>query len=124
MKKTLALLIATTGLTAVLAGPALSAMQASLENVAQSAEWNTDAPQDASANILASDNDDDENEGNHRNRSGHDDDENGDDDDDDDDGCDDEKNCTGSRNPARAGDASPPENGLFRDGKAPKVDVN
>ena len=64
---------------------------------------------------------------------GEDDDEGGwfasDDDDDDDDDCeedDDDGGCAGdgSGNPARAGTATPPRNGLFTDGTAPKVISN
>ncbi len=125
MKKSLALLIATTGLTAVLAMPAWSAVQASLDFATKAAELTSQVLQDTSNLIYVSDNDDDDDEDddedNGRRRSKHDDDD-GDDDDGDD--CDDDKKCSGAANPAPAGDVTPPKNGLFGDGKAPKVDVN
>ena len=124
MKQIFALLIATTGLTAVLAIPAWSAIQESHDTALQSAALTSDIPQDSSLLIYVSDNDDDDDdndndEGNSQ-RSKHDD----DDDEGDDDDCDEGKTCSDSLNPAPAGDTTPPDNGLFGDGKAPKVDVN
>jgi hypothetical protein len=116
MKKSLALLIATTGLTAVLAMPAWSAVQASLDFAAKAAELTSQVLQDTSNLIYVSDNDDDDDD-NGRRRSKHDDDDDGDD-------CDDDKKCSGAANPTPAGQVTPPKNGLFGDGKAPKVDVN
>ena len=44
-------------------------------------------------------------------------------DDDDDDCDDDEDNCQAAKAPAPAGSAAPPQNGLFSNGAAPKVQV-
>lgn len=121
MKKTISLLIATTGLTAVLAMPAWSAFEEAINKAAQAEALTSDAPQGASPLMQLSDNDaddDNDHEGNSY-RSKHDDDDEGEDDD-----CDEAKTCADVGNPSRAGDAAPPANGLFGDGKAPKVDVN
>ena len=123
MKKSLALLIATTGITAVLAMPAWSAVQASLDFTAKAAELTSQVLQDTSNLIYVSDNDDDDDD-NGRRRSKHDDDDEGEGDDDDGDDCDDDQTCSGAANPAPAGNVAPPKNGLFGDGKGPKVDVN
>ncbi|MGC9368247.1 MAG: hypothetical protein ACP5DX_01790 [Paracoccaceae bacterium] len=127
MKTTLAVLFATTALSASAAIPTIgdSGMQRHAAAIAAEA----DAP--AGAVLVAERDDDDEHEGrwlrrifgdddDHRRR-GHD-----DDDDDDDDDCDDDdgRGCRGGMNPAPAGTVAPPANGLFNNGAAPKVQVN
>lgn len=121
MKKTLTRLVASTALTAAIGVPAWSAMQAPSE---------VDRPvtaifEDASPAIplvLASDDDDDDDDRRSQegSRRGH------DDEDDDDDECDDDDDDCGSgaRNPAPAGTAAPPQNGLFGNGAPPQVQVN
>ena len=121
MKKTLAILIATTGLTAILALPSWSAVQA--EVGVPSMQDTSVAEQNASPLTQVSDNDDgedDDNEGGEHRGSKHDDDDDGEDDD-----CDDDNSgCARGKNPDRAGSVAPPDNGLFGDGDAPKVNVN
>jgi hypothetical protein len=124
MKKTLALLAASTALSAAIGLPAWSAMH----DPAGPADRPITAVFDGgTANpplVLASDDDDDDR---HRRRSGHghDDDDEDDDDDDDGDECDDEDDgaCGGGRNPAPAGTVAPPRNGLFGNGAPPQVQV-
>jgi hypothetical protein len=115
MKKTLALLIASTALTTAIGVPAWSAMRVPGDTFAQASAAVLDDAQAALPLVfVSSDDDDDEHE--YRNGSRY-------DDDDDDDDCDDE--CNGSaRNPAPAGTVAPPQNGLFGNGAAPKVQVN
>jgi hypothetical protein len=118
MKKTLALLVASTALTAAIGLPAWSAIRAPADGDGQPFAAVLKAEQDAVPLIFASDDDDDEPEY----RRAHDDD---DDDDDDDDECDDDDNhgC-GAPNPAPAGTVAPPQNGLFGNGAPPRVQVN
>jgi hypothetical protein len=117
MKKTLAMFVATTALTAAIGLPAWSAMRA---------EAGAEEPpfaavfidgQEALPLILVSDDDDDDDD-ERRTRSGHDDDDDKDDDDDDDEAG------RGTLNPAPAGSVTPPQNGLFGNGAAPQVQVN
>jgi hypothetical protein len=118
MKKTLALLIASTALTTVMGVPAWSAMRALGDTFAQASAAVLDDAQSALPLVfVSSDDDDDEHE--YRNGSRY------DDDDDDDDCDDDDDECNGSaRNPAPAGTVAPPQNGLFGNGAAPQVQVN
>ena len=78
------------------------------------------APHSDDALLLLIDSDDDDDEG-------EDDDDDDDDceDDDEDEGDDDDDGCgKGAKNPAKSGTVTPPKNGIFGDGKAPKVVTN
>lgn len=114
MKKTLALLAASTALTAAIGIPAWSAMHSpKSEDGALAALIGDDhGPMRV---WLASDDDDDDRR---KSRKHHDDDEDDDDDDDDRGGR------GGQMNPAPAGTVAPPSNGLFGTGTPPKVQVN
>ena len=113
MKPTLALLLASTALTAALGLPALGAIQAPASAKEQPAI--TDTAPDVMLLLLADNDEDDDDDD-----EGYDD----DDDDDDDDDCDDD-DCAGTMsNPAKAGTVAPPDNGLFGNGAPPKVEVN
>jgi hypothetical protein len=127
MKKTLALLAATTALSAAITAPAWSAMRTSNSEFLPFAAV-FEAGQDAMPLILASSDDDDDREyrngaryeeddddddGKYRSGSRH------DDDDDDDDDC-----GNSARNAAPAGTVAPPQNGLFGNGAAPKAQMN
>jgi hypothetical protein len=125
MKGTLALLVASTALTAPFGAPASLAMQApaggDLRPVAALLD---DAPQTMPLVLASGDDDDDHHHRHHRDRkrdSRHDDDDDDecDDDDDDDDDC---RRRAGPRAPA--GTIAPPQNGLFGNGAPPKVQVN
>lgn len=119
MKKTLATLFATTALTAAIGLPAWSAALTHQGTEITPVAAVSDDGQEAPSFILARDDDDDK----RRRRSRHDKDDEDDDDDDDDE--EDHDNRRGSaRNPATAGSVAPPQNGLFGNGKAPKVQVN
>ena len=120
MKKTLALLIASTALTTAIVAPAWSAMRAPGDTFAQTVATVLDDAQAALPLVfVSSDDDDDEHEYRNGSRYDDDDDDRGDDDDDDDD------ECNGSaRNPAPAGTVAPPQNGLFGNGAPPQVQVN
>ncbi|CUH67450.1 hypothetical protein TG4357_03017 [Thalassovita gelatinovora] len=121
MKKTFALLIASTALTAAIGVPAWSAIHKPGDTFGQTIAAVFDDAQDALPLVFVSDDDDDERK--YRSGSRYDDDE--DDDEDDDDDCDDDDNCKGNaRNPAPAGTVAPPQNGLFGTGAAPQVQVN
>lgn len=120
MKKTLALLVASTALSAALGLPAFSALHDSVSAAIARTDGHAPAPQ----LILASDDeDDDDDRWREGARRGHDDDDDDDDaddcDEDDDDGC-----RNGARNPAPAGTVAPPQNGLFGNGAPPRVQVN
>lgn len=119
MKKTLAMLVATTALTAAIGLPAWSAMrtEAGAQERPFAAVFNDG--QEALPLIFVSDDDDDDDKNRRRFRQGHDDDDgDGDDDEDDDDAG------RGARNPAPAGSVAPTQNGLFGNGAAPQVQVN
>jgi hypothetical protein len=122
MKKTLAILIASTALTAAIGLPAWSAMRAPTdESPRPFAALSEDGAQ-ALPLIFANNDDDDDDRGSREtSRRGHDDhdDEDNDCDDDDDDDC-----GSGARNPAPAGTVAPPQNGLFGNGAPPQVQVN
>jgi hypothetical protein len=112
MKKTLAMLVATTAaLTAAIGLPAWSAVrtEAGAKERPFAAVFNDG--QEALPLIFVSDDDDDRNR--RRFRQGH----------DDDDGDDDDAG-RGARNPAPADSVAPPQNGLFGNGAAPQVQVN
>ncbi len=118
MKKTLTLLAATTALCAAIGAPAWSAMRTTDSSALPFAAV-LEVGQDAMPLILASSDDDDDRE--YRNGARYEDDH--DDDEDEDDDCDDD--CGGNaRNAAPAGTAPPPQNGLFGNGAAPKVQMN
>ena len=122
MTKPLALLIASTALTAVIGVPtqtfAQGAMRTPGETYGQTIAAVFDDPEKARSHILVS-GDDDEHE--YQNGARHDD----DDDDDDDCGDDDDDDCdANARNPAPAGTVTPPQNGLFGNGSPPQVQVN
>ena len=120
MKKTLALLAATTALSAAITAPAWSAMRTSNSEFLPFAAV-LEADQDAMSLYLASSDDDDDRE--YRNGARYEDDDDDDDDDCDDD--DDDDDCGNSaRNAAPAGTVAPPQNGLFGNGAAPKVQMN
>ena len=138
MKKTLALLAATTALSAAITAPAWSAMRTSNSEFLPFAAV-FEADQDAMPLILASSDDDDDREyrngaryedddddddGKYRSGSRHDDDDDDDDDDDCDDDDDDDDCGNSARNAAPAGTVAPPQNGLFGNGAAPKVQMN
>jgi len=117
MRKTLALLVASTALTATLGFAAWSATRESPRPVAALSEDGTPA---LPLILISDDDDDDDRQGIWR---GHDDDDCDEDDDDDDD--DDDADCRGgARNPAPAGSKLPPQNGLFGTGAPPQVQVN
>lgn len=121
MKKTLALLVATTALTAAIGLPAWSAMRSEAGAGEHPFAAAFDAGQEAVELIFVSDrhdDDDDDHDDKHRRRSSR-------DDDDEDDDCDDDDNgCNSARNPAPAGTVAPPSNGLFGNGAPPRVQVN
>ena len=127
MRKTLALLVASTALTATIGLPAWSAMNAPADMAAQPfAAVLADGSQPLPL-VLASDDDDDDDHGKRDSvKRGHDDDDDDDDDDDhdDDDDDDDDYSRSGARNPAPAGTVAPPSNGLFGNGAPPKVQMN
>ena len=123
MRKTLTLLVASTALTAAIGAPAWSAMKVPADGAVRPlAALVGDAPHPMPL-VLASDDDDDDDHRREGSRHGHDDDDDDDDDCDDDD--DDDDDCRGAaRNPAPAGTATPPRNGLFGNGAPPQVRVN
>ena len=115
MRKTLALLVASTALTATLGLPVLAAV--TMPGAQRLSVGLTDAAGDA-APVRISDYHDDDDDHDNRRRD-HDDDDHDDDDDDDDD-----DDRGGARNPAPAGTVAPPSNGLFGNGAPPKVQMN
>lgn len=119
MTKTLTLLFASAALTAALGLPAWSAMQApGTPSISNSIPAVLQQASDG-AKLFLVDDDEDENEGYGTKRNA------GREDEDDDDGCEeDEGSCGSANNPAPAGSAAPPQNGLFGDGAAPKAQVN
>lgn len=116
MKTTLALLAATTALGALVAIPAIGATRtpgADTSLAAFSASANT--AQQGMIVLASGDDDDEENRGGSLS---------GDDDDDCEDEDDDDGGCRAGANPAPAGTAAPPSNGLFGSGAPPQVKVN
>jgi len=111
MKKTLAILAASTALSVAIGLPALSALNA----------WDETSPMITAKPageppLRLSDNDEKKRGSWLFGRHGH--------DDDDDDDDDDEGGNRGANNPAPAGTVAPPQNGLFGNGAPPKVQVN
>ena len=115
MRKTLALLVASTALATAIGLPAWSAMRSPAAADDHPIAAILDDVQEALPFILASDDDDDDTD---RRRPGHGRGDHDDDDDDDDDGG------RGAPNPAPAGTVAPPQNGLFGNGASPQVKVN
>lgn len=119
MKKTFAILFASTALTAGVGLPAWSAMHGAIQ-FEGARDAALAASRDAASPILVSDDDDDHDRDHKRKkRRGHD--ERHDDDDDDDD---DDSYGRNASPAAPAGSVAPPNNGLFGSGTAPKVQVN
>ena len=118
MRKTITLLATTTVLVAGLGLPAVSATRASSgEESLFPALFNLD---DALPFLLISSDDDDDDDSRRTLQSGGDDDDGEDDDD-----CeDDDGGCNSAANPAPGGTVAPPNNGLFGNGAAPKVQMN
>lgn len=118
MKNILTLLVASTALTAAIGVPAWSAMNAPANGDPRLSTALFEQCAQVMPFLLASDDDDDKVDRRDRKRSqrSHDDDDHDDDHDDDDHG--------GGRNPAPAGTAAPPQNGLFGNGAPPRVEVN
>jgi hypothetical protein len=124
MKKTFALLVASTALGAALGLPAVGAIPDSTGGAPRPVIALPGDGAETAPLILASDDDDDD----HGWRAvwSDDDDDDDDEEDDDDDDCDDDDgNCRGAaRNPAPAGTVAPPQNGLFGNGAPPRVQMN
>lgn len=117
MKKTLAILLASTALAVGAGIPAWSAMQR--------VEHSPKSFQDNPFVRLAGDDDDDDRENGRSYRSNDDGHRYGNDDDDDGGGDDDDGSLgAASASPAPAGTVAPPANGLFGSGAMPKVKVN
>jgi hypothetical protein len=121
MTKTLTILIASTALTALIGLPAWSAMRAPADSAAAATATGFLQSANDSVRLMLVDDDEDEDEGRSA-RSESDDDHGkcGDDDDEDED----EDSCNSTGNPPPAGSTTPPKNGLFGDGAAPKVQAN
>lgn len=123
MKRSLSLLIATSALTATVGLPALAGMHGP-------SGWLSALQDSVKAPLVLVSGSDDDDDDDHRHRARGDDDDDHkyrarhDDDDDDDDCDDDDDDCRGAMNPAPAGSSAPPQNGLFNNGAAPKVQVN
>ena len=111
MRKTLALLVASSALTATLGLPVLAAV--TMPGAQLMTAGLVDAGGETAPVLISDDHDDDDDDDDHDNRRRDYDD---DDDDDDDRG--------GARNPAPAGTVAPPSNGLFGNGTPPKVQMN
>lgn len=123
MKKTIALLLASTAVTVAIGVPAWSAMRVPQDSAApQPSASLFDDGQEALPLIFVSDDDDDDDEDRkYRRSSRHNDDDDDDHEDDDDD--DDDDTSRGTLNPAPAGTVAPPQNGLFGNGAPPQVKV-
>ena len=119
MPKTLTILIASTAFTALAGLTAWSAMRAPVQTPFAEAVGQQLRAADDSVRMLLVDDDEDENEGG--SAKGEDDDHGkcGDDDGEDEDSC-----GGAAENPAPAGTVAPPQNGLFGNGTAPKVQAN
>jgi hypothetical protein len=118
--KTLAMLVATTTLTAAISVTAWSAMRTPAGADGRPFAAVFENGQEALPLVFVSNDDDDDR---HHRRSGHghddhDDDDHDDDDDDDDDGG------NGGRSPAPAGTVAPPQNELFGTGAPPQIKMN
>jgi hypothetical protein len=122
MKKTLALLVASTALTVAIGVPAWSAMRVPQDDAKpQSIAALFDDGQEALPLIFVSDDDDDDDKDREYRRSSR---YSDDDNDDDEDREDDDDASGGSLNPVPAGTVAPPQNGLFGNGAPPQVKVN
>lgn len=123
MTKTLKLFVASAALTAAIGLPAWSGMAVNAPGeVLKPLSAVLEDGGNAAWFILVDDEDDDDDDSRRKKRhSAKDDDE--DDDDDDDDCDDDEGSCKNAKVPAPAGTVAPPQNGLFNNGTAPKVEV-
>ncbi|MCO5066394.1 MAG: hypothetical protein M9924_18565 [Rhizobiaceae bacterium] len=122
MKKTFAILFASTALTAGIGLPAWSAMHGAVQ-----LEGSRDAPVAASRDAGASPilvSDDDGGDRDHRRKMRRGDGDDHDDDDDEDEDDDDDSYGRNASPAAPAGSVAPPNNGLFGGGTAPKVQVN
>lgn len=119
MKKTLAVLIGATALTAVLGLPAWSALGGG--GAAAPRPATLQAPDMKDLLRLVDDDEGEDDDMPKAQRSERDDDGAGEEDDDDDD---EDGGSAGTGNPAPAGSAPPPSNGLFGNGTAPKAQVN
>ncbi|WP_417806772.1 hypothetical protein [Thioclava sp.] len=121
MKKTLALLAASTAFSAPFVVPAWSATPTPVGNVTSAVfSRTTNADRNELPLVFVSDDD----ERGWSRLFGRDDDEDDDDDDEDDDDEDDDDDYKGgARNPAPAGSVAPPKNGLFGTGAPPQVQV-
>jgi hypothetical protein len=108
MRKTLALLVTSTALTATLGVPVLAAV--TMPGAQCLLVGLTDAAGDAAPVLISDDHDDDDDHGNRRR--------------DHDDDYDDDDDRGGARNPAPAGTVAPPSNELFGNGTPPKVQMN
>ena len=116
MRKTPTILAASAALTAAVGMPAWSAMRAPADGVLRPvAALFDDVPQTMPLVLASDDDDDDDRRWREGSRRGH---------DDDDDDCDDDDCRGGARDPAPAGAAAPPRNGLFGNGAPPQVKVN
>lgn len=122
MRKTLALLVASTALTATLGFAAWSATRGPADaGPLPVAAMSQDGTPALPLILISDDDEDDDDDDRKGSWWGH------DDDDDDDDECDDDDDggCRGgARNPAPAGSKLPPQNGLFGTGAPPQVQVN
>lgn len=127
MKKTFALLAATTTLTAIVALPATSAMLAPSGggNLPDTLGFAADSSNTLPLVFVSDDDDDDDDDDDRRwSRRDHDDDDGCDDDDDDDRKGRDEDTCPAALlNSAPLGTTAPPQNGLFTNGAQPQVRV-
>jgi hypothetical protein len=113
MKSTVALLLASTALAGVLALPTPGALRAQADTTMSPGDPGTDAPL---VRVKGGDDCDDDSS---------DDDSSDDDRGDDDDGSEDDDGCRDAqRNPAPAGTAAPPANGLFGTGAPPRAVTN
>lgn len=119
MTKNLTLLFASAALSVGVCLPAWSAIRSAGAPVVVRAVPAALGQAAERATLIFVDDDEDESEGSAAKRSG---DRN---DEEDDDACEeDEGSCGTSNNAAPAGNASPPQNGLFGSGAAPKAQVN
>ena len=119
MKRTFAILFASTALAAGIGLPAWSAVQGALRVDQPRPAAFVGFPETGSMPVLVSDDDDGNRQHGRRLRHG------GDDDDHDEgDGEDDDPHSGNAAGPAPAGSVAPPQNGLFGSGAAPKVQVN
>ena len=121
MKKTLTLLLTSTALITAVTLPAWSSISETNNSVLRTIEKHIENSAHAMPLIFVSDDEDRRSKGARRY---HDEDEEDDDEDDEHEDCDDDKDCdNNAQNPAPAGSVTPPQNGLFGTGAAPKVQM-